>query len=182
MAFANLRLRDSLREMSIRDSLTGLFNRRYMEETLTRELNLATRNETEVGMIIMDIDHFKVFNDEFGHEAGDEVLAGVAAALTRYSRVSDVACRFGGEEFMWILPNCSLENARLRAEELRHRVSALLISHRGLQLPGPTISCGVAAFPQHATTGDGLIHIADAALYAAKNGGRDRVVVAPLIG
>jgi diguanylate cyclase (GGDEF)-like protein len=180
MAFANLRLRDSLREMSIRDPLTGLFNRRYMEETLNRELDLAARNSTRVAVLVLDIDQFKTFNDTHGHDAGDAILQAVSEVLTRYSRASDVACRFGGEEFLVILPNCSLEDAQLRADEIRRRISALRIPYRGLSLSGPTISCGLAAFPEHGDNAEGLIHIADRALYAAKDAGRDQVAVAPL--
>jgi diguanylate cyclase (GGDEF)-like protein len=180
MAFANLRLRDSLREMSIRDPLTGLFNRRYMEETLNRELDLATRTTTRVAVLVLDIDQFKTFNDTYGHDAGDAILQAVSEVLTRYSRASDVVCRFGGEEFLVILPNCSLEDAQLRADEIRRRISALRIPYRDLNLPGPTISCGLAAFPEHGDNADGLIHIADRALYAAKDAGRDQVAVAPL--
>jgi diguanylate cyclase (GGDEF)-like protein len=180
MAFANLRLRESLREMSIRDPLTGLFNRRYMEETLNRELSLAARNRAEVAVLVIDVDHFKAFNDSHGHDAGDAILGAVGEVPRRYSRISDVACRFGGEEFIVIPPSCTLDDVRLRADELRRRVSALRVPYRGIDLSGPTISCGVAAYPQHGATPQELIHIADGALYAAKRGGRDRVVVAPL--
>jgi diguanylate cyclase (GGDEF)-like protein/PAS domain S-box-containing protein len=180
MAFANLRLRDSLREMSIRDPLTGLFNRRFMEETLDRDLGLALRSDTEVGIVLIDVDHFKAFNDTYGHEAGDAVLEAVGEVLTRFSRASDVACRFGGEEFMMILPGCSIEDTRLRAEELRHRVAELRVPFRNIELSGPTISCGVAAYPKHGDSSAVLIRRADEALYAAKRGGRDQVSTAPL--
>jgi diguanylate cyclase (GGDEF)-like protein/PAS domain S-box-containing protein len=179
MAFANLRLRDSLREMSIRDPLTGLFNRRYMEETLNRELSHAARNDTEVGILVIDIDYFKTFNDTHGHEAGDAVLAAVGEVLMRYSRASDVACRLGGEEFILILPNCSLEDAQSLGHKLRQRVSALRVPYQGIELTGPSISCGLAAFPQHGDSSTALIHLADTALYAAKAAGRDQLVVAP---
>jgi diguanylate cyclase (GGDEF)-like protein/PAS domain S-box-containing protein len=180
MAFANLRLRDSLREMSIRDPLTGLFNRRYMEETLNRELSHAARNKTEVGILVIDVDHFKAFNDTHGHDAGDAVLAAVGEVLTRYSRASDVACRLGGEEFILILPHCSLADAQSLADKLRQRVSVLRVPYQGTELQGPTISCGLAAFPQHGDTAKALIHLADTALYAAKTAGRDQVAIAPL--
>jgi diguanylate cyclase (GGDEF)-like protein/PAS domain S-box-containing protein len=178
IAFANLQLRDSLREMSIRDPLTGLFNRRYMEETLNRELSLAARNQSEVGILVIDIDHFKAFNDTHGHNGGDAVLAAVGEVLMRHSRISDVACRLGGEEFILILPNCSLADAHLLADKLRQLVSALRVVHEGVELRGPTISCGLAAFPRHGRSMKTLIHLADAALYAAKAAGRDQVVVA----
>ena len=179
MAFANLRLRDSLREMSIRDPLTGLFNRRFMEETLDRDLDIARRGNTEVGIVVIDVDHFKAFNDTHGHEAGDAVLEAVGEVLTRFSRASDVACRFGGEEFMMILPGCSIEDTRSRAEELRRRVAALRVPFRDIELVGPTISCGIAGYPRHGDKSDILIRRADEALYAAKRGGRDQVA-APL--
>jgi len=180
MAFANLRLRDSLREMSIRDPVTGLFNRRYMKETLDRELSRATRDNSELGILMIDVDHFKAFNDVHGHEAGDVVLEAVGDMLTRYSRTSDIACRFGGEEFVVILPDCSVDDSRLRADELRHRIAGLRVPFRKIELSGPTISCGVAAFPLHGATAEDLLHSADGALYAAKKAGRDQVVVAPL--
>lgn len=175
MAFANLRLRDSLREMSIRDPLTGLFNRRFMEETLDRDLGVALRGSTEVGIVVIDVDHFKAFNDTHGHEAGDAILEAVGEVLTRFSRASDVACRFGGEEFMMILPGCSIEDTHARAEELRRRVAALRVPYRDIELVGPTISCGIAGYPRHGDTADMLIRRADEALYAAKRGGRDQV-------
>ena len=177
MAFANLRLRDSLREMSIRDPLTGLFNRRFMEETLDRDLGIALRSDTEVGIVVIDVDHFKAFNDTHGHEAGDAILEAVGEVLTNFSRASDVACRFGGEEFMMILPGCSIEDTRSRAEELRRRVAALRVPFRDIELVGPTISCGIAGYPRHGATSDMLIRRADEALYAAKRGGRDQVAV-----
>ena len=180
MAFANLRLRDSLREMSIRDPLTGLFNRRYMEESLSRELSRSEHDNTTVGVLVIDVDHFKAFNDTHGHDGGDVVLEAVADVFSRHSRTSDIACRFGGEEFVVILPDCSVDDARLRAEEFRRRVSALRVPFANVELSGPTISCGVAAFPLHGVTADELIHAADGALYAAKKAGRDQVVIAPL--
>lgn len=178
MALANLRLRDSLREMSIRDPLTGLFNRRYMEETLERELSRAARHISEVAILVIDVDHFKAFNDTYGHAAGDAVLEAVGVVLTRFSRNSDIACRYGGEEFVVILPSCSLEHARFRADELRRRVAALRVPFRNIALSGPTISCGVAAFPVHGHAAGDLIHAADAALYRAKHAGRDQVMIA----
>ena len=181
MAFANLRLRDSLREMSIRDPLTGLFNRRYMEESLSRELSRSQRDNTSIGVLVIDVDHFKAFNDTHGHEGGDVVLEAVAAVLSHYSRSSDIACRYGGEEFVVILPDCSLDDARLRAEEFGRRVSGLRVPFANIELSGPTVSCGVAGFPLHGLTAEALIHAADGALYAAKKGGRNQVVIAPLL-
>jgi diguanylate cyclase (GGDEF)-like protein len=166
--------------MSIRDPLTGLFNRRYIEETLIRELGLASRNGTEVGIVVIDVDHFKMFNDTHGHDAGDAVLEAVGTALMGHSRTSDIACRFGGEEFIMILPNCSLGDAERRSEELRRLMATLRVRYRRTELSGPTISIGVASYPHHADSAEGLIHLADQALYAAKATGRNRVVAAPL--
>ena len=151
-----------------------------MEETLDRDLGLALRSDTEVGIVLIDVDHFKAFNDTYGHEAGDAVLEAVGEVLTRFSRASDVACRFGGEEFMMILPGCSIEDTRLRAEELRHRVAELRVPFRNVELSGPTISCGVASYPEHGDSSAVLIRRADEALYAAKRGGRDQVSTASL--
>jgi diguanylate cyclase (GGDEF)-like protein len=129
---------------------------------------------------MIEVDRFKAFNDAHGHEAGDAVLAAVGEVLRRYSRTSDVACRFGGEEFLMILPDCSLAYARLRADELRRRVSALYLCSRGIELPGSTISCGVAVSPMHGHRPEDLIFTAGTALYTAKRSGRDRVALAPL--
>jgi diguanylate cyclase (GGDEF)-like protein len=149
-----------------------------MEETLDRELSHAARNKTDVGILVIDVDHFKSFNDTHGHDAGDAVLAAVGEVLTRYSRASDVACRLGGEEFILILPNCSLTDAESLANKLRRRVAALRVPYQEIELQGPTISCGLAAFPRHGDSAKELIHLADRALYAAKAAGRDQVVVA----
>jgi diguanylate cyclase (GGDEF)-like protein len=150
-----------------------------MEETLNRELSLAARNKTEVGVLVIDVDHFKAVNDEHGHDGGDAILAAVGEVLMRHSRTSDVACRLGGEEFILILPNCSLEDAELLADKLRQQIAGLRVAYDGIELHGPTISCGLAAFPEHGRSMKALIHLADTALYAAKTAGRDQVVVAP---
>ena len=149
-------------------------------ETLGYAPSTATYHMQLVGILLIDVDNFKAFNDTYGHDAGERILEAVGEVLIRYSRTSDIACRYGGEEFIVILPNCPLDDGRLRADELRGRVSALRVPYRNVELPGPTISCGVAGFPHHGSTPDPLIHAADRALYAAKNGGRDRVVTASL--
>ncbi|HEU5002019.1 MAG TPA: diguanylate cyclase [Actinomycetota bacterium] len=176
MATANLKLRDKLRTLSIRDPLTGLFNRRYMEETLTREISLAGRRHTPLSVLQLDIDRFKEFNDAYGHEAGDAVMRHVSQAMQRLFRVSSVACRYGGEEFTIVLPDCALADAVGRAEELRRLLASAGVPHGRTLLAAPTITCGVATFPQHAGTAEGLVGCADAALYAAKAAGRNRVL------
>lgn len=175
LAAANLELRDRLHDLSIRDPLTGLFNRRYMEETLEREIARASRQSSQVAVVHLDIDHFKACNDRFGHGAGDAVLVAVARALETGFRSSDVVCRFGGEEFTVILPECGNEDAIAHADQLRERIAELRVGHAGSPLPAPTVSCGVAVFPDHASTAEKLLRHADAALYAAKRLGRNRV-------
>jgi diguanylate cyclase (GGDEF)-like protein len=171
-------LRERLREQSARDQLTGLFNRRYMEESVDRELRRAGRDGSTLGLLMMDLDHFKDLNDGFGHAAGDVMLRAVGGFLGSSVRGDDVACRFGGEEFVVILPRASLENTRRRAEALREGMKSLQLDPSGPALPSITMSIGVACSPDHGETREELIHAADVALYRAKAGGRDRVEVA----
>jgi diguanylate cyclase (GGDEF)-like protein len=175
LALANLRLRETLRAQAVRDSLTGLYNRRYMEQALEREVLRAARNGRAVGVIMLDLDHFKNFNDSRGHEAGDALLRTLGDYLLSHVRAEDIACRYGGEEFVIILPEASPEMSRYRAEELWKGVQALHVNHHGELLRGVTASFGVASFPQHGATIAHLLRAADAALYAAKRQGRDRV-------
>ena len=175
LALGNLKLRESLRNQSVHDALTGLFNRRYLEECLERELLRAARNQRTVGVILVDVDHFKRLNDTFGHEAGDVVLKELAGLFQRVIRGGDIACRYGGEEFTLILPEASLEVARLRAEQTVEAVRHLHVAHRGRTLGPVTISAGVAAYPEQGTVTDDLLRAADAALYRAKHAGRDQV-------
>ncbi|WP_199248408.1 diguanylate cyclase [[Phormidium] sp. ETS-05] len=178
VALANLKLRDTLKDQSIRDPLTGLFNRRYMEESLEREVRRAERNNQSIGIMMLDVDHFKRFNDTYGHEAGDIILRELSQVLQISIRSSDIACRYGGEEFALIMPEAPLDITLQRAEKLCQKVRTLKVQYRH-QLLGPlTISLGVASFPQHGPTGGSLIQAADAALYRAKNEGRDRVCLA----
>ena len=178
LALANLRLRDTLRQQSIRDALTGLYNRRYMEETMERELKRALREDHSLGIIMFDIDHFKEFNDLHGHDAGDALLRQLGVFLNKSLRSGDIICRYGGEEFLVVLPGITPENAVQRAEELRDGVKNLQVRHLGKLLPQCTLSLGVAVSPRHGTTVDGLLKAADDALYRAKNEGRDQVVLA----
>jgi diguanylate cyclase (GGDEF)-like protein len=175
---ANLRLQKTLRVQAVRDPLTRLFNRRYLEETFERELRRAERTRKPLGVIMLDLDHFKVFNDTFGHAAGDALLRVVGQFLLSRSRREDVACRYGGEEFVLIFPDAPLETTTRRAEQLREEARSLQVQHHGHPLGNVTISAGVAAFPEHGSTAATLLRAADEALYRAKTEGRDRVEVA----
>jgi len=178
LSFANLKLREKLRYQSVRDPLTGLFNRRYLDESLERELPNAIRKNRCLGVIMLDVDRFKRFNDTFGHDAGDTVLRELGDYLAKFIRRGDLACRYGGEEFTLILPESSLEDTRRRAEELRTSFQQLSIKHRDIVLGKVTLSLGVASLPDHGTTAVELLAAADGALLRAKEDGRDRVLVA----
>lgn len=178
LAISNLKLRETLKHESIHDPLTGLFNRRYMQESLKREIYRARRQGQPVGVIMIDIDHFKQFNDAYGHEAGDRVLKELASFLESNIRSSDIACRYGGEELLLILPDASLIDTQHRAEQLREGVKQLRVRYRHQNLSSITISLGVACCPEQGLTGEAVIQAADMALYQAKKLGRDRVAVA----
>jgi diguanylate cyclase (GGDEF)-like protein/PAS domain S-box-containing protein len=171
----NLKLRESLRTQSICDPLTGLFNRRYMEETLEREFSRASRNKTSVAIVMADLDHFKRFNDTFGHQAGDTLLRGLGDLLKRYTRSQDIACRYGGEEFSLVLTDTTLDGAFKRAEILRQQVKQMSVEYDGQLLGAVSVSMGVAVFPDHGSTMAEVLRASDQALYAAKREGRDRV-------
>ncbi|WP_352872558.1 GGDEF domain-containing protein [Mesorhizobium sp. M1006] len=176
LALANLRLRETLRQQSIRDPNTGLYNRRYLEETSSRELRRLERAEQPLTLIMLDVDHFKQFNDTFGHEAGDLVLKQVAATLVDHVRESDVVSRYGGEEFALMMPGTSLADGADRAEALRKAIKQLHVTHRGRTLGTITASFGVAAFPELGASWAEIVNAADRALYQAKAEGRDRVI------
>jgi diguanylate cyclase (GGDEF)-like protein/PAS domain S-box-containing protein len=178
LALVNLRLRENLSAQAVRDSLTGLYNRRYLEQALEREILRAARNGRTVGVIMLDLDHFKIFNDTHGHEAGDTLLRVLGDYLVTHVRAEDIACRYGGEEFVVILPEASLEMSRSRAEQLWKGVQGLHVNFHGELLRGVTASIGVAAFPAHGKTTAGLLRAADAAMYGAKRQGRDRIEIA----
>ena len=129
-------------------------------------------------MIMFDIDNFKDFNNVYGHDGGDALLHQLGNFLLKKTRGGDIVCRYGGEEFVVVLPSASLENTRIRAEEIREGVKDLLVYHLGKPMRKCTLSFGVSAFPERGTTSESLIKSADTALYSAKNEGRDRVVVA----
>ncbi|HEY8597016.1 MAG TPA: diguanylate cyclase [Thermomicrobiales bacterium] len=178
LALANLRMQARLRDQSIRDPLTGLYNRRYLEESLERELQRAERQGAAVSVIMVDLDHFKRFNDTFGHQAGDALLREVGSYLGTHIRGEDFACRYGGEELTLILPGANLSAAEARAETLRNGLRDLTVLHQRRVLGPITASIGVAAFPIHGQTTEAVLRAADSSLYRAKREGRDRIVLA----
>ncbi|MHA6717994.1 GGDEF domain-containing protein [Sphingomonas sp. RS6] len=175
LAVSNIALREKLRTQALRDPLTGLYNRRYMEDALSRYASMAERSGASLSAIMIDLDHFKKLNDEFGHAMGDAVLRETAATIMGVLRPSDVACRYGGEELLVILPECALAEAMARAEVMRARIEALSATHDARI----SASFGVASMPECTRSHGDLLGIADAALYQAKEGGRNRVVAAP---
>ncbi|WP_341734916.1 diguanylate cyclase [Microcoleus sp. EPA2] len=178
LAIANITLREKLVNQSIRDSLTGLFNRRYLEEFLTKEIARAQRNQYSVGTIMLDLDRFREFNNTLGHDAGDLVLKEIGKLLNNMIRASDVACRYGGEEMTIILPEASLEGTYQKAEEIRKAIEKLQLNYQGKKMTSITASLGVASYPDRGKTGFAVIQAADAALYRAKAAGRNQVIVA----
>jgi diguanylate cyclase (GGDEF)-like protein len=169
-------LQDELREQAIHDPLTGLYNRRYLDEMLNGLLNYARIYDKPICVIMMDIDHFKKFNDTHSHLAGDQLLQSLADLLRSHTRPTDITCRYGGEEFILVLPDTNLEIAGRRAEELRKAFEVMVINFQGKNLQA-TISMGIASFPEHGNTVEELTMQADQALYAAKTAGRNRVVI-----
>ncbi|WP_170331837.1 sensor domain-containing diguanylate cyclase [Ruegeria arenilitoris] len=178
MAIANVRMRDQLHDQSVRDPLTGLFNRRHMTETLRKGISRSQQTGAPLSLIAVDVDHFKKFNDTHGHDAGDMVLRAVGSALEQGCDRDEVACRIGGEEFMLILPDNTPEDAMTRAEKLRQAVEAVSVRYGEKSLPRITISVGVAHYPAHGTMPQDLMRAADDALYVAKDKGRNQVQVA----
>lgn len=166
-----------LHTQAVRDPLTGLFNRRYLEESLEREESRAKRSGRPVGVMMIDIDHFKRCNDTFGHAAGDEVLRSVSRYIQSLARAEDIFCRYGGEEFLLLMTNTSPDIMWERAEGLRQGVQKLRIEHDGRVIGPITLSAGIALFPDHGARGDEVLHVADTALYRAKESGRNCVVV-----
>jgi len=178
LAMSNARLRENLRQQASRDPLTGLINRRSMEESFERELRRCARRTVPMALMMIDIDHFKRFNDQHGHEAGDHVLKLVADVLLKSVRFEDFVCRHGGEEMLILLPEADAAAVAQRAEDVRRRVAALTPVYRDVPLGAITVSIGTAVFPVHGATREELIRAADAALYEAKRTGRDRVMAA----
>jgi diguanylate cyclase (GGDEF)-like protein len=178
LAISNLRLQETLRTQSLRDPLTGLFNRRYLEVSLARDLARAVRRSQPLAVLMLDIDHFKTFNDSHGHEAGDTTLMKFGELLASLSRSEDVACRYGGEEFTLVLQEADAGLALDRAEEIRRAANDMVIEYRRQTLGPVTVSIGIASYPMHGDTPEQLIRRADRALYIAKEQGRNRVWVA----
>lgn len=178
MALSNLSLRERLRLQSIREPLTGLFNRRYLEESATREIARCARRQLPLSLMMLDIDHFKAFNDVHGHAGGDALLAQFGKLLQEHSRGEDIACRYGGEEFTLILPEAGIDSALQRAQAIRAAVEKMRVQYLGRELPQVTVSIGVATFPEDGDSPERLLHAADEALYRAKHNGRNRVEVA----
>lgn len=177
LALANLKLRELLRNQSIRDPLTGLYNRRYLEESLNRELHRANRTGRNVSLVMLDLDHFKHFNDTFGHQVGDILLKEVAGVIKGRVRAGDLACRYGGEEFSVIIAEVDAEGTYKCVETIREAIKHLSLHHRGQTLGTITVSAGIATFPAHGETPEDLTRAADEALYQAKKSGRDRIAV-----
>jgi diguanylate cyclase (GGDEF)-like protein len=165
------RLQESVREQAIHDALTGLYNRRYLEETLPREMASAKRRGAPMAIILLDVDHFKAINDTFGHQEGDRTLQRLAMMLDENTREGDIACRYGGDEFVLVLPDTPLADAVDKAERLRQECAACAQG----ELTDITISLGVACAPDHGDEGGRVLLVADRALYRAKEAGRNRV-------
>ncbi len=176
LSIANVKLSESLSRQSIQDPQTGLYNRRFMEESLQREITRAARKQTPIGIIMGDLDHFKKFNDVYGHGAGDKIIAQIGKLFNDKFRGSDIACRYGGEEFLIILPETSPEDTFKRADALREEIKKLEMVFQGQILGVVTMSMGIAVYPQNGVRMDELLRVADTALYKAKQEGRDRVV------
>jgi diguanylate cyclase (GGDEF)-like protein len=182
LAVASLRRRESLRDQSIRDPLTGLFNRRFMQESLDRERQRARRKTRPLCVIFIDIDHFKRFNDVFGHDAGDTILRSFADLLRSFFRGDDVICRYGGEEFALILPESNEQDAAIRMNQFRENVKRMTVLHESRTLDPVSVLVGVAAFPKNGDSIESLLRAADQALYISKAEGRDRVNIALIRG
>ncbi len=176
LSLSNLNLREIMHDQATHDPLTGLFNRRYLDDTLTRELNHARRQNAKMCIAMLDIDHFKHFNDTFGHEAGDLLLRELGRVLNENVRRSDIVCRFGGEEFVLVLLDSSLEASRKHLERIRSHVKELQVRYGDQLLGTMTLSVGLVEANEHDMTADDLLHAADEAMYAAKRAGRDRIV------
>jgi len=176
LAVANLQLKDALKNQSIRDPLTNLFNRRYLEEVMEKETARSQRGNYTLSVLMLDIDHFKQFNDKFGHEAGDRVLWEVGSLLNKQVRKSDIACRYGGEELIVLLPDTNLNEAKEIAEKIRIAIKDLKLTHLNAALGMITVSIGVSSFPIDGQSGIEVQRQADIALYNAKSLDRDRVI------
>ncbi|NWG13805.1 MAG: GGDEF domain-containing protein, partial [Acidobacteria bacterium] len=178
MALSNLKLHETLRSQSIRDPLTGLFNRRFMEESLELELRRASRSQKPLGVIMVEVDHFHIINEGMGRDAADSVLRDVGDLLQSTIRKEDIACRITAQRFAVILPNGNAEITAHRAENLREMIRNFEMKHRRQPIGRVTVSAGVAVFPDHGRIGEALLRAAEGALNRAKQEGGDRVLVA----
>jgi diguanylate cyclase (GGDEF)-like protein len=178
LAIANLRLRDTLKEQAVHDKLTGLYNRRYLDLALKREISRSQREGSSFGIIMIDIDNFKRFNDERGHDVGDRLLHEVGLFLEGQVRGHDMACRYGGEEFTILMPGASMDVVRKRAEQLRAGAASIEIRLESGSIVSTTISAGVSVYPVNGSTAEEVLKAADSALYNAKRSGRNAVMAA----
>lgn len=174
LTLANLQLRKKLQTEALRDPLTGLHNRRFADDWIEREVSQSNRSGRPLGLIMVDVDHFKQVNDAHGHDAGDAVLKAIADTFRSSLRLGDVPCRIGGEEFMILMPDIDLDTLARRAETLREQVVGMGVRYHGQVLPPITVSAGVAVYPKHGRSVAEVVKAADAALYAAKRAGRNR--------
>jgi len=177
LALSNLKLRDELRQQAIHDPLTDLFNRRYLEETLPRDLYQAQRRNAPLSVVMLDLDGFKQFNDSYGHGAGDALLREFGRILRAHLRKSDISCRYGGDEFLLVLPDSSVTDTQDRLEEIRTALKKLQIRYGEQMLDMITLSAGITQTPEHGITASELLQTADKAMYAAKQAGGDRIVI-----
>jgi len=178
LAIANVRLRQELHDKSMRDALTGLWNRRWFMDRALRDFAMAERDGREIALIMLDVDHFKAFNDRFGHDAGDLVLREVGGILTRAASDKIHPCRLGGEEFVILCPDMQAADATSLADGIRAALQALRLANAGVELPEVTVSAGVAMFPTHGRSVEDVLKAADQALYLAKDQGRNCTVIA----
>ena len=178
LALSALQLQDRLRDQSRRDPLTGLANRRHLEEELDRQVSLSVSTASPLSLVALDIDHFKRLNDTFGHDAGDAVLVQMGQTLRKFTPVGALAARPGGEEFCLLLPGFTGDEALVLAEQVRAAIEGWSLAHAGISLGRITASLGVSTWGDTATSGPALVKAADEALYQAKHAGRNRVVLA----
>jgi diguanylate cyclase (GGDEF)-like protein len=177
LSLSNLQLREELRQQAIHDPLTDLFNRRYLEEALLHDLHQAQRRNSPLSVVMLDLDGFKQFNDSFGHGAGDALLREFGRVLRETLRKSDIPCRYGGDEFLLVMPDSSIADTQERLDQIRIFLKGLQINYGEQTLGMVTLSAGIAQTPEHGTTPAALLQAADKALYAAKQAGGDRIVI-----
>jgi diguanylate cyclase (GGDEF)-like protein len=175
LALANLKLRDTLNHLRLHDPLTQLYNRRYLEQSLEREIQRSVRQKLSLGIILLHVDRVEDFCDRFGHAAGDFLLREMGLFLPNHIRSLDIACRYGGQEFLILLPETSLDMTQQQAEQLRQNIKRLHFEYKGQTLGSMTISCGVASFPDRGVTAKAVLQAAHAALNRAIEQGGDRV-------